>query len=219
MNTTQLLASNHIKMVIEQAESALNNCKKYFIAMVAADGKKLSTLTPELQNDKDIVLAAVRNAPESLEYASDRLKADREVVFTATRGARGLWDHVDNCLKRDKSFLLEVLQYDVIAWRFAKLFDVVDQEIILEAVLLHPALCAETKYTAEVAFVYQNYMDIKKHEWPLIKLALLNNPDDFLRPPESIRCLSHDNDFKLFAEYALNKNVQLCECALPDLSM
>ena len=56
---------------------------------VKVDGRALKNVSPELQADREVVLAAVQQNGRALEYASTELKADREVVLAAVQ-QRGL---------------------------------------------------------------------------------------------------------------------------------
>lgn len=166
-------------------------------------------------DDLEIVLSCVEQYPQSLEYAGEKARADMNIVVAATKRHSDLWDFVDPILKRDKQFILTVMEYDDIAWRFAKLYDVIDQEIILEAIFHKPALCIEVKYTDDVRFIHANHIFLDKHDWPIIKKALLENLSDFLNPPESIRSLTYKRNYRLFAEYALSMRMSMENIDLP----
>ena len=50
------------------------------LVAVAENGKALDYASPELRNDRDVVLVAIKNEG-LLEYASEALQADRDVVL------------------------------------------------------------------------------------------------------------------------------------------
>jgi len=47
--------------------------------------KTLERASPELQNDREVVLAAAMSYGPALEYASEQLRNDKEVVLAALR--------------------------------------------------------------------------------------------------------------------------------------
>ena len=62
----------------------------------------LQEVSKELQNDKDIVMAAVKHSGNALEYASKNLKNDKEVVLEAVKSDERAMVFASKNLKSDK---------------------------------------------------------------------------------------------------------------------
>jgi len=61
---------------LEYASPDLPNDKEVVLAAVQQDGRALEYASPDLRNDKDVVLAAVRKYWKALEHASLELRSD-----------------------------------------------------------------------------------------------------------------------------------------------
>jgi len=79
---------------------------------VTKDGLNIVNVSKELQNDKDVVLAAVKNYGNALLYASDTLKNDKDVVLAAGMQNSDALRYASNALKNDKDILFEIVKKD-----------------------------------------------------------------------------------------------------------
>ena len=69
-------------------------------------GSLLQYVSPELRDDRDIVLAAVAKSGAVLEYASPNLRSDREVVLAAVLESGRALKHASSELQKDRELVL-----------------------------------------------------------------------------------------------------------------
>ena len=87
----------------------LNNDKEIVLAAVNQDGYALTFASDHLKNDKEVVLTAVQKDGTALSFASDHLKNDKEVVLEAVQQQGSAINYASDDLKEDKSFLKKCL--------------------------------------------------------------------------------------------------------------
>ena len=81
------------------------NPKKFnALKKIKKDGLELNNFK-ELQNDKEVVLAAVQQNGLALEFASDKLKADRKVVLAAVQQNGNALKLASQQLKNDRELV------------------------------------------------------------------------------------------------------------------
>jgi hypothetical protein len=71
--------------ILESTSPELRNDKEVVLAAVKQKGYALHFASPELKNDREVVLTAIKENAFSLGDASDALKDDKEVVMAAVR--------------------------------------------------------------------------------------------------------------------------------------
>jgi hypothetical protein len=91
-------------------DSILKKDRDVVLAAVKNYGPALK-YAPELQGDKEVVLAACSNpwANDGLRYASPELQADKEVVMTAIKNVPSSLEYASRELQADKE-LIEIAQ-------------------------------------------------------------------------------------------------------------
>ena len=72
-------------LYLQFASPELRNDREIVLAAVNRDGLALRFASPELQGNREIVLAAVNNEGRALEYVSLELRRDRETVLAAIK--------------------------------------------------------------------------------------------------------------------------------------
>ena len=104
-----LVAVNRSPEAIEHMPALMNE-KEVMLAVVRNDAGAQALLryaSPELQDDKELVLLAVTRCDGSFAYASERLRDDKDVVLAALRGYAlreghsGVTEHISARLLRD----------------------------------------------------------------------------------------------------------------------
>ena len=65
--------------------------------MVEQDGMNLRLVSEELQNDKDVVLAAIKNCSYALQFASDELQEDGAITSLVEKDDAYYFNMVDPC--------------------------------------------------------------------------------------------------------------------------
>ena len=112
----------------------LQNDKEVVLAAVKQNGKALEYASAELQNDKEVVLEAVKQNGEALYYASENLKDNKEIVLIAVKQNSNNLEYASENLKDDKEVVLEAVKQKGNALYYAseRLKD--DEEVVLVAV-------------------------------------------------------------------------------------
>ena len=88
----------------------------------------------ELQNDKEVVLAAVKQFGYALQYASTNLQSDREVVLAAVTQTGYALQYASTNLKNDREVVLTAVTKEGFSLLFANINLRNDKEIVLVAV-------------------------------------------------------------------------------------
>ena len=115
------------------------NNKRVMLAAVKNYGRHLKYASPDLRNDREVVLMAVNNdrwrfRDNSLKYASTRLRNDREVVLAAVKQNGYALRHASNDLRQDREIVLAAIEDTPEALRFASKELREDREIVMAAV-------------------------------------------------------------------------------------
>jgi hypothetical protein len=113
-------------------------------------GILLRHVTPELQSDHEVVLAAVQEKGENLQYASEELRADREIVLAAIKSGTYVLMHAADSLKSDREIVLAAAQRIGPELQYASEELRADREIVLAAVQAQEQLFySGLKYASE----------------------------------------------------------------------
>jgi len=94
----------------------------------------IATISPELQADREVVLAAVRQDWRVLESVAETFRADRDVVLEAVRQDGWALEWASEALRADRGVVLEAVARTGDALRFAPARLCADREIALAAV-------------------------------------------------------------------------------------
>lgn len=97
-------------------------------------GEYLSEASPELQNDKEIVLAAVNNDETAFEFASENLQADPQIVLAAVQNEGYVLELVNENFRADHNIVLSAVSNNGHALQFASNNLRADRDIVLSAV-------------------------------------------------------------------------------------
>ena len=111
--------------------------KEDALRVVIEDGWRLVECSPELQADREVVLAALSNNRVdgfALKYASEGLRHDREVVLTAVRQSGYALQYASAELKADREFILEAVSNNSYALKYASEGLRNDRDVVLAAV-------------------------------------------------------------------------------------
>ncbi len=115
------------KNIFESVEEAIKMVKKNGILLLFAD--------EEMQDNKEIVLAAVSDSANAIEFASDRLKSDREVVLAAAGAFKSrLFEFISKDYKDDKEFMLNAVSSNGRNLQYASNSLRDDKDVVLAAV-------------------------------------------------------------------------------------
>ena len=98
--------------IIYYANEIMLNDTDIMMKLVQLNGSFLRIATPELQNDKELVIEAVTNGwgSDVLQWASITLKDDKEVILAAVNHNAHSIIYASNRLKLDNSFMSEVIR-------------------------------------------------------------------------------------------------------------
>ena len=94
----------------------------------------LGYVSPELQNDRAVLLAAVRRDGAALQFASSRLRADWGVVLKAVLGTHYAMQFVSKELKRSQQFVLAAVAQNGLTLKFVWEKFQADRDVVLAAV-------------------------------------------------------------------------------------
>lgn len=79
---------------VYRVPGVFRNDKEVMLKLVSKSSLALSFASKELQNDREVVMAALRNrqpcAPQTIKYASKKLRGDRRIVRTVLRHGHGI---------------------------------------------------------------------------------------------------------------------------------
>lgn len=92
---------------------------KKAIAQLSINGMDLEILSPELQDNEEVVLQAINGYGWAFKYASDRLKNDKDVVFTAVSNYAYALQWASDELRDDKEIVLKALETNGYALAYA----------------------------------------------------------------------------------------------------
>ena len=112
----------------------MKNDKELMLAALVHKGSFLDYASEGLKNDKEVVLAAVAQNPFSLQFASLELKNDREVVLTAVAQKGLALGDASIELKNDRELVLTAVAENGMSLQFASLELKNDREVVLTAV-------------------------------------------------------------------------------------
>ena len=87
------------------SSTEVQNDREILLAAVTKKGTALYFASEELRNDREVVFAAVSNDGYAIKYASEELRNDREVVFAAVSNNRYAIKYVGEKLKNDSEIL------------------------------------------------------------------------------------------------------------------
>ena len=92
------------------------NDKKNALKLVSSKGLRLEKMHPELQNDRDVVLAAINNDPDAYCFASEELQYDKEIIHTVifSDGYRSGYFLLPKDLRADKNLAIAAVKRDAI---------------------------------------------------------------------------------------------------------
>ena len=138
--------------------------KEDALRAVQADGMSLADCSPDLQADRDVVLAAVSQYGSALAYASAVLKNDREVVLAAVRKHGTVLYYASSELKNDRGVMLAAVSQNGFELLYASEGLRNDREVVLAAVRTNGGVLehvsAEFKYDREVVLAAVSQLEI-----------------------------------------------------------
>jgi len=111
----------------------LQNDKEIVIAAVKQNGWALQFASPTLQDDKEVVKAAITQCCFAFQYASSRLCNDKEIVITAVAECGSNLKHASSTLKDDKEVVTAAIAKNgnYLEYASKRLQD--DKELAIEA--------------------------------------------------------------------------------------
>lgn len=101
---------------------------------VRESGLTLKTLSEELRNDRDIVMAAISQNGYAVRYASDNLRNDKEIIETAIKNSKYAFQYASVELRADKDIVTHAIQKDGAALQYASNELCADRDIVMAAV-------------------------------------------------------------------------------------
>ena len=96
----------HDDGALKHVSGELQNDKDVVLAAVALRGLALRFASKELQNNKDVALAAVAQSGDALFFVRERLRSDKTVVLAAVSQKGAALAHVSGELKNDPAVVL-----------------------------------------------------------------------------------------------------------------
>ena len=111
----------------------LQNDKDIVIAAVSQSGLMLQYTNDIMKNDKDVVLAAIKSSPVSLIYASLNIKDDKDIILIAVSQFGYLLKYASTNLQNDKDVVLAAVEEHGNALLYASNFLKNDIDVILKA--------------------------------------------------------------------------------------
>jgi len=118
---------------LQYASPELQADKEVVMAAVKNNGFALQYASPELQADKEVVMAAVTNNGRSLFYAPE-LQADKEVVMAAVTNNGNALQYASPELQANKEIVMGVVTKNGFALRLASPELKADKEVVMAAV-------------------------------------------------------------------------------------
>jgi len=143
--------SNYYSRALEFASNQLQNNKQIVLAAVQIHGLSLEFASIELRSDKQVVLSAVKQNGTALAFASLELKNDREVVLAAVRQTGAAVLHAQANMRGDKEIVLAAVQTPGLAFIYASESLKNDRDVVLAAVKQSAAVfgLAPKKYRSD----------------------------------------------------------------------
>ena len=97
----------------------LQQDREVVLAAVQQHGNALMYASAELKKDREVVLAAVQQDGRALKHASAELRHDREVVLAAVQQHGYVLEHASANLQEDRELVLAAVQQNGEAIRYA----------------------------------------------------------------------------------------------------
>ena len=111
----------------------LQNDKDIVIAAVSQSGLILQYTNDIMKNDKDVVLAAIKSSPVSLIYASLNIKNDKDIILIAVSQFGYLLKYASTNLQNDKDVVLAAVEEHGNSLLYASNILKTDIDVILKA--------------------------------------------------------------------------------------
>ena len=186
--------------LFEYASSRLKNDKAFVLSAILQNGYNFTYVSETLKNDKEVALAALGNYPQGFMLVNFELQNDIDVVTLAVKNDGNMLAFAGEAFKADLG-------------------------LILEAVHITPSYIEQIedislRENQSVKYISNNFLRIYDEDWPLVKKALLVNPDDFINPPDVIKSIMADvrYPYKMLAQYALSKDAILEPESYPEIN-
>jgi len=97
--------------ILDFCSDEIKNDRETLLEILRAYGDNLALLSPELQDDKEIVMAAI-SSTDALKYASERLRDDDDIVYLSLKTDLETIEFTSNRFKNDKQLILELVKKD-----------------------------------------------------------------------------------------------------------
>lgn len=110
----------------------LQNDRDIVMAAIASQGNLLDYLSANYKNDKEIVLIAVKENGFALKYASDELRRDKEVVLTAINENGHAIEFGHESLRNDREIALIALRKNISALEYISKELIADKEFLYQ---------------------------------------------------------------------------------------
>lgn len=153
-----------VGMAVRSNKEALRWAPTAFARLQMENDKSLLEFAPEeLQDDKEMVMAAVGQDGELLKHASSYLQDDMEVVDHAMRQNIKAFQFASEAIKNDKAVVMAAIEQNAKLLQYASIHKRDDMELVMEAV-------------KKDGMVIQYASDKCKDNREVVKIALESNP-------------------------------------------
>ena len=195
------------------------------LTRVKVNGHVLKELSSKFQHNREVVLAAINQNGYALCYASEILKNDREIVLAAVSSWGGVLRFVSQSFRDDREIVLAALSESALSFKYASDRLKKDKDIVYTAMFYDYNVLEFIPETLKgdpvVVFLNKKALSVIDHDWPLVKQALLDNPDYFINPEPYMKALTADMDYPyvMLAQYALSKNAIIEPEPYPEINL
>lgn len=153
--------------------------KQEALDAVQQDPWNFALLSPQYQDDLDVVMAAVEGEGTMLEHASAQMKANRDVVMAAVKQDGWAFAQASNELKDDVDVVMAMLhsdsrQFPEVSTRLRE-----DPRVVITAIRSNPLLLEHADALLQTSTVMQYIAEhgiaIPYPKWPRVRDSLLEN--------------------------------------------
>ena len=206
-----LAAVSQTDEALRFASDELQQDRDVMLAAVKHNGLMLGNASAALKNDKEVVLAAVTQNSKALRFASDELQQNKEIMLAAVKQQSNVLKH--NVLTLDNEFMVAAVKQNGMALEFASAALKNDKKVVLAAVIQNGMAlrfasdALQNNEEVVLAAIKQNGMALK-----FASNALQNNRELVL---EAIK----QNGAYLFYAYAFKNNKEVVLAAVTQNGM
>ena len=124
-----------ISNLFNYVSKELQDDKEITMAAIKKDGSALKHASKKLKNNREVVIAAVEESGWTLKYVSKELQADKEVVMAAVKHRGISLQYVSKELQADKEVVMAAVKQYGLALQYASKELQADKDIVIAAAI------------------------------------------------------------------------------------